>query len=302
MWSTEVWGFPFFELYAFFIIYSFLGWFMESVFVSVSNGKWINRGFISGPFCPIYGTGAVLVIVLLAPLQDNRMGLFLGGIVIATVVEYLISYLLEIIFHATWWDYSKMRFNIKGRICLIRSLEWGALTVIMIHVIQPRIQHFVEWIPRTLGEFLGVLLLGYLITDTSVTVMNIFQFKEKMARLGETRLVLREKIENTKLFEAKKELLDYFESLPIAEAMGNFKEKLEERTDQFVNLKEEEQLRLDLLMAELKEKLERREGMLKKSNITERRLMKAFPGLKFKKYNEEFTAFKKEFLQKNKMD
>ncbi|WP_352401057.1 hypothetical protein [Anaerotignum sp.] len=302
MWSIEIGGFPFFQLYGFFIIYSFLGWLMESIFVSVSNGRWINRGFISGPFCPIYGTGAVLVIVLLAPFQHNRMGLFLGGIVVATVLEYLISFLLEKIFHATWWDYSNMPFNLRGRICLIRSLEWGVLTVIMIRVIQPPIQHFVEWIPQTLGEFLGVIILAYLILDTCITVMNIFQFKEKMARLGETRLALREKMENIKLFEARKDVLDYLESLPIAEVVGNIKVKIEECTGQLVNLKEEEQLRLDLLMSEFKEKLDRHERILRKSNITERRLMKAFPGLTFKKYNDEFRAFKKEILQKNKLD
>lgn len=302
MWSTEVWGFPFFEVYAFFMIYSFLGWTMESIFVSVSNGTWVNRGFISGPLCPIYGTGALLVIILLTPVQENTLWLFIGGMVLATVVEYLIAVLLEKIFHATWWDYSRMRFNIKGRVCFLRSLEWGALTVIMMHMIQPPIQRFVEWIPRTLGEFIGVLLMLYLIADTSVTVMNIFHLKEKIARLDENSLALREKIESTKLFEVKKELLAYFESLPIAVAMEDFKEKVEERTGQIVNLKEEEQLRLQFFLSELKEKLERREKILRRSNITERRLMKAFPGLRFKKYNEEFTVFKKEFLEKNKLD
>lgn len=302
MWSTQVWGMPFFELYAYFIIYSFLGWVLESIFVSVSLGKWVNRGFISGPLCPIYGTGAVLVILLLTPVQGKAIWLYIGGVLIATVVEYLIAVLLEKIFHATWWDYSQMRFNIKGRICLIRSLEWGALTVIMMRNIQPPIQRFVDWIPRTIGEFIGVVLLIYLIADASITIMNIFRLKEKMARLEETRLALREKIQTSKLFEAKKEVSDYLERLPITEALGKLKEKIEERRGQIANVRGDEQLRWDFFLSEMKEKLERRERILKKSSLTERRIMKAFPGLRFKKYNEEFAAFKKEFLEKYKKD
>ncbi|NCC16230.1 MAG: hypothetical protein EOM28_07750 [Clostridia bacterium] len=302
MWTTEVLGFPFFELYAFFIIYSFLGWALESLFVSVSNGTWVNRGFISGPFCPIYGTGAVLVIVGLTPALENTLWLFCGGVAIATIVEYVISFLLEKIFHATWWDYSQMRFNLKGRICLLRSLEWGGLTVIMMRIVQPPIQRFVQWIPSAIGEFVGVLLLIYLISDASVTVMNIFQMKEKMARLGEATLALREKMESVKLFDAKKELLDYFETLPMAEAMVKLKEKMEERSEQMMQFKAEEQLRFEYILSEMKEKLESRDGILKKNNITERRLTRAFPRLSFKKYNEEFAVFKREISNKKKIE
>lgn len=302
MWTTEVLGFPFFEFYAYFIIYSFLGWALESLFVSVSNGAWVNRGFISGPFCPIYGTGAVLVIVGLTPALEKTFWLFCGGVGIATIVEYVISFLLEKIFHATWWDYSQMRFNLKGRICLLRSLEWGGLTVIMMRVIQPPIQGFVQWIPSAIGEFVGVLLLLYLISDASVTVMNIFQLSEKMEKLGQTRLALREKMESVKLFDAKKELLDYFETLPMAEAMGKLKEKMEDRSVQMMQFKAEEQLRFEYFLSEMKEKMESRDGILKKNNITERRLARAFPRLSFKKYNEEFAAFKREISSKKKKE
>ncbi len=293
-------GFSVFELYYYFMIYSFLGWALESLYVSASNGTWINRGFISGPLCPIYGTGATLVIVTLTPVDGNVLWMFLGGVLIATVVEYFIAYLLEKIFHATWWDYSKMRFNLKGRICLRRSLEWGALTVVVMHLIQPPIQRFVAWIHGTIGEFIGVLLLIYLIADASVTVMNIFQLKEKIARLEEARFSLRERIESINLIDAKKDFLDYLESLPIAEAMGNLKARLEEHTGQIIQLRAEEQLRLEYFLSEMKEKLEKRERILKKSNITERRIAKAFPRLSFKNYNEEFAAFKEELLKKKK--
>lgn len=95
MWSTVWFSFTFFELYAYFMIYSFLGWAMESTYVSINAKKWVNRGFINGPFCPIYGTGALLILLALKPVSDSILLLFLGGFVIATVVEYLIGLILE---------------------------------------------------------------------------------------------------------------------------------------------------------------------------------------------------------------
>ena len=168
MWSTVWFSFTFFELYAYFMIYSFLGWAMESTYVSINAKKWVNRGFINGPFCPIYGTGALLILLALKPVSDSILLLFLGGFVIATVVEYLIGLILEKLFHATWWDYSQKPFNIKGRVCLERSVEWGVLTAFVMRVVQPVIADFVAAIPRAWGEFAATLLLAYLAVDTTI--------------------------------------------------------------------------------------------------------------------------------------
>ena len=172
MWSTVWFSFTFFELYAYFMIYSFLGWAMESAYVSINAKKWVNRGFINGPFCPIYGTGALLILLALEPVSDSILLLFLGGFVIATVVEYLIGLILEKLFHATWWDYSQKPFNIKGRVCLERSVEWGVLTTFVMRVVQPVIADFVAAIPRAWGEFAATLLLAYLAVDTTITVLH----------------------------------------------------------------------------------------------------------------------------------
>ena len=176
MWSTVWFSFTFFELYAYFMIYSFLGWAMESTYVSINAKKWVNRGFINGPFCPIYGTGALLILLALKPVSDSILLLFLGGFVIATVVEYLIGLILEKLFHATWWDYSQKPFNIKGRVCLERSVEWGVLTAFVMRVVQPVIADFVAAIPRAWGEFAATLLLAYLAVDTTITVLHILRF------------------------------------------------------------------------------------------------------------------------------
>ncbi len=102
MWSTLWFDYTFFELYAYFMIYSFLGWAMESAFVSITTKKWVNRGFVNGSMCPIYGTGALLIILAPGPVAESIPLLFWGGFLIATVVEYLIGAAMEKLFHATW--------------------------------------------------------------------------------------------------------------------------------------------------------------------------------------------------------
>ena len=221
------------------MIYSFLGWAMESAYVSINAKKWVNRGFINGPFCPIYGTGALLILLALEPVSDSILLLFLGGFVIATVVEYLIGLILEKLFHATWWDYSQKPFNIKGRVCLERSVEWGVLTAFVMRVVQPVIADFVAAIPRAWGEFAATLLLAYLAVDTTITVLHILRFNEKLASLSEAHDALQKKLEGTRLYASRQEIITRFESMPAAEFLREFKERMAEENERLEQLREE---------------------------------------------------------------
>ena len=107
------------------IIYSFLGWIVECTYCVLGTGVWINRGFLYGPFIPIYGFGAVLVLGAINYLPNNIFIIFLGSIIITSILEYLTSYLMELFFHTRWWDYSELPFNLNGRICLLNSLLFG---------------------------------------------------------------------------------------------------------------------------------------------------------------------------------
>ena len=124
----------------YFIIYSFLGWIMESVFRSILEKKLINTGFLIGPLCPIYGLGACIMFLFLENLSNNVILLFIVSFVILTLWEYIVGVLLEKIFHTKYWDYSNYKINIQGRICLTNSLYWGALGVIFIKIIHPLVQ------------------------------------------------------------------------------------------------------------------------------------------------------------------
>ena len=144
MWDLAINGVDFYHIANWFYIYSFLGWLWETCYVSVRKGKLINRGFINGPLCTIYGCGALAVYLILLPISDNLLLLFVGGVVVATALEYVTAVLMENIFHTSWWDYSDNKFNFQGRICLGCSLGWGVFTVGLFRVLHPVVQEFTE--------------------------------------------------------------------------------------------------------------------------------------------------------------
>ena len=133
----------FFSMLTYFIIYSILGWILESVFRSICEKKLINTGFLKGPFCPIYGIGAIIMITLLSGIKDAPVLLFLISFIVLTIWEYLVGVLLEKLFKTKYWDYSDHKFNYKGRICLTNSLAWGILGVLFTKYIHPFIENIV---------------------------------------------------------------------------------------------------------------------------------------------------------------
>ena len=118
MWDIRILGVDLYHVLFWLILYSFMGWIWESCYVSIKEKKLVNRGFVTGPVCTIYGVGAMSVYLVLRPLQDHGLWLFLGGIVLATILEYVTSWVMEKLFHTSWWDYSERPFNLHGRICL----------------------------------------------------------------------------------------------------------------------------------------------------------------------------------------
>ena len=121
----------------YFILYSFLGWIMESIFRSICEKKLINTGFLRGPFCPIYGIGSIIMIVFLKDFEKYPISLFFISMIILTAWEYIVGVILEKIFNTKYWDYSDHKINFQGRICLTNSICWGVLGVLFIKYIHP---------------------------------------------------------------------------------------------------------------------------------------------------------------------
>ncbi len=294
MWSLQFLGMDMYVFIVCFMIYSFLGWAFESIVVSIDQKHWVNRGFVSGPFCPIYAVGAMFVIILLTPVKNNLVLLFLGGTVIATVVEYLVAVLLEKLFHATWWDYSHMRFQFQGRVCLRSSLAWGVLTVLVVRFLHPAVARAISAFPRTPGEFIMTLWLMAMTMDTGIMVYHVLKLNEKLQKLSEVRDELRLRLENTKLYESRKELLEHLEQLPISEVVAELLERMEEQKQELQEAGLEARLRSEYLKKEIRERFEYKVRLLEDSERVERRILQAFPGLRSKEFERELEDIKKQ--------
>ena len=179
------------------MIYSVIGWVYESTICSISQRKLINRGFLNGPYCPIYGTGAVLVLLVLGRIQ-NPVLLFFAGAVLTCSLEYLTSWLMEKLFHARWWDYSKRKFNIGGRVCLIGAVVFGAFSVVLILVLHPWVKSLTDRLTDTALTWICAILLVGIVSDLIVTVKGLLGthavFAEYAVLLQQKRRELSEKL------------------------------------------------------------------------------------------------------------
>lgn len=173
------------DMIMFFFIYSFIGWIMESVFASIKEKKFINRGFLTGFFCPIYGFGAVLILhitkwvgsIIERPFAALSMNIFFS-IILVTVLEYITGFVLEKIFHCKWWDYSTNILNINGYICVEYSLLWGLMAYVLWQVVHPIVSGLVFSIPVFDKGYLVVLLLLYFLTDTVKSIIDTLDLRK----------------------------------------------------------------------------------------------------------------------------
>lgn len=262
--------------FVYFVLYSFLGWVCETIYCSIDDKKFVNRGFLNGPFCPIYGTGALLVIDIFMKYKDDLLVLFILSVVITSIVEYITSYLLEKIFNLQLWDYSTYSFNLNGRVCLKNSLLFGVLSILAVEVIHPAVEGFLSRLPVWfLITFTGTLVV-YFICDVVITVKALIQINRKA---GHRQMQLDElaKLRNEYIAKNKKE--DNKKESKILQLIkeGRIRELLKEE-------------KIKAFMTE--EKL--KDLMDVPNKFVHRRVIKAFPGMKSKKYPDAIKQFKKE--------
>jgi Predicted membrane protein len=151
-----------------FVIYSILGWVYETILCSVKQKRFINRGFLNGPYCPIYGCGAVLDILLLGKIT-NPVLLFLAAALLTGVLEYFTSFTMEKLFHARWWDYSDKKFNINGRVYLTGVIAFGIFSLVLILFLHPAVSTHTAILPETLRTAVAATLFSILLIDTIYT-------------------------------------------------------------------------------------------------------------------------------------
>ena len=180
-WNRIIFGIDGYEVVMWFLTYSIMGWLVESIYMSFCNHKITNRGFAKGPFCPIYGFGALTVFFILRPYSDNSILLFFLGSFLATTLEFLTALVMKRIFGEIWWDYDEKPFNYRGIICLESSIAWGFYTLFLFMFLQNIVAAFVAMIPVRAGRAIGnLILIGY-IMDFSATI-----YRQKKENLQES--------------------------------------------------------------------------------------------------------------------
>ena len=181
--NTTVCGFSLYHILAFFLIYSCLGWCVEVVYAAATTGQLVNRGFLNGPVCPIYGFGMILVLFFLTPLEDNLLLLYLGGVILPSALELVGGWALYKLYRTRWWDYTDKPFNIGGYVCLEFSLMWGVGAMVMVKAIHPTIAALVNIIPPLVGFVLMCLLYAVYAADVVATAIAASDLAQELDAL-----------------------------------------------------------------------------------------------------------------------
>lgn len=296
----------FIKIYLYFFIYAFLGWCTEVVYAALTVGKFINRGFLNGPLCPIYGFGVIAVVNLLIPVEDNLLLLFVGSIFITSMIELLTGFILEKMFHHKWWDYSDRPFNIGGYICPLFSLMWGIACLIVVDKIHPMISELVHLIPNTAAIVALVIMSIIFIIDLIATVNTIFKLNKKLERIEELSAMIRKSSDEIGESLATGAMVLAVKKEEIDDKVHQKKEIIEEKIDQTKKVLESD---IALRRQLIKESMARREQTLielKNANkeiieaslFGQKRLLNAFPGLKSTRHKEALKTLKDYILKK----
>ncbi len=269
-----------YEVLLLFCFYSVIGWCTEVIYATVNSGKFVNRGFLNGPVCPIYGAGVVLVLFVLEPLKDNIFILFIGSVLLTSLIEFITGLILEKIFNDKWWDYSKDPFNIRGYICLKFSLLWGVACIVVVDVIEPLIYDLIKVTPKVFGYIILTISLIIFLIDFIVTVSAILKFKKRLYIMDELVSKLKDLSD-----EIGENLSDGV--LVAMEKQEVVKENVEDVRDKFILTVDIEKRKKEL--EELKDKYRK---YFENKEFGYERLFKAFPALQKGKYKERIEKIK----------
>ena len=172
-----IFGFTIIQIFAYFIIYSVIGFILETIFGFLTKGVIESRkSFVYGPFCAIYGLGAVVMLMGLQRFKKNNYTLFIGGFIIGSIIEYVVSLVGELLFDIKWWDYSNVPFNIGGRVCIWFSLFWGLLAIYLMTHIHPKVDNFLRKIPKKILKNTTIILIILLFLDFLITCFALKMF------------------------------------------------------------------------------------------------------------------------------
>lgn len=301
-----------YELLLIFFTYAFLGWCSEVAFATLKTGGFVNRGFLNGPVCPIYGFGMVIVVLFLTPLTRSWPLLFFGSMVLTTALEFFTGWVLEKLFHTKWWDYTGRKFNIKGYVCLEFSILWGLGCVLIMRVLHPDILSLLRRVPHKAGLVLLAACILLAIIDLAATLSAIRGLQKRLKRLtalaegmhdisdelgerisGATRIVKTRTDEDKAMFDEVSAMVEAHRAEEKALSAAH---------------RAEEQALLDRLRGETKEaRAERQQARqaefrqkLSEVRAGEKRLLRAFPALRAPEDQEALDRLRQDIEDRKK--
>lgn len=252
----------------FFFIYCLFGWCFESSYVSLRQNKLVNRGFLRLPLLPIYGTGAVLILYITLPYKDTIWKVYLGGVLGATILEYITGLIMESIFKIKYWDYSNQKLHFQGRICLSSSLFWGVLSVLLTEYIHGPIERFVLGLNGYVVRIIVLILFALVGVDTVRSVREALDLRKILARISKAK----EEIEYLHQL-----LNDFIEGhIPAKETIEDLKKRIRQLTNE-------------------------KEGEISKIATIGSRLLKVYPSARSKKFNNALRELREKIRRGGSM-
>lgn len=292
----------------FFYFYCFFGWIFESTYVSLKSRKFVNRGFMRGPFLPIYGSGAIMMLVVSMPFQDNIFLTYIAGCIGATVLELVTGIAMEALFKVRYWDYSNQKFNYKGHICLSSTIAWGFLTILMTEFLHKGVEKIVFTIPAMVVNTVTVIVTVYIIVDFTLSfkaamdlrdiLVGLEKAKEEMERI-QKRLDVLIAVANdereTRKLENSMRVDELMES--IEDKFNAFKERIKVNPSEFM-----EEVREEILELRSKYTVEKEHRLQFKrlKDFYQRALIKGNPSMRSRRFEEALEELKKAANERRK--
>lgn len=291
-----------------FYFYCLFGWCFESTYVSLKSKQFVNRGFMRGPFLPLYGSGAVMMLVVSSPFQDHLFLTYVSGCIGATILEYVTGVGMEALFHIRYWDYSDQPFNYQGHICLSSTIAWGFLTILMTHVVHRPIEQWVLSIPENILSVVTMVITLILVVDFTLSFKAAMDLRDVLIRMEEAkqeiqRLQRRLDVIVAVLEQEKDEKLQKVENRleVVSDSVETRMEELSQYMEnKFVQLKDgklgELSLEIKEELQELRERFhfhkEHRFLMSHRRNLTYWSIIKGNPTMKSEKFKEALEEIK----------
>ena len=290
----------------YFYFYCIFGWVFESTYVSLRTHKLTNRGFMKGPWLPLYGSGAILVLLVTLPYADHPVGVYFAGMIAATILEYVTGVVMVKLFKVRYWDYSYKKIQFQGHICLSSSLAWGGLSLLMVYVIHPPIVKFIAmWNENVVNilTFIVTICMAYDFANAFREAMDlrtlIIQAEELKKRMEEVVAEKREAFAETVEERREQFAQSVAESKEqLAESRERLAESLDERKERFAETVSETRERIAESVAESKEQMAVRQQQWEKETV-ERQQRREEQAAERKEKRQETAAARKERIERS---